>query len=73
MNEERRIERIFYDADGNRTDDSSRAVSAETVEVDASGKVVRKLEGGGLDWKVEQKSIEGDLGELATRPRSSRD
>ena len=68
MHEERRIETIFYDADGNRTDDSSLAVATETVEVDEAGNVIRKLEGGGLDWNVERKSIEGDRGELPTRP-----
>jgi hypothetical protein len=48
-------------------------VSSETVEVDAAGNVIRRLEGGGIDWKVERKSIEGDLGELPTRPESARD
>jgi uncharacterized protein RhaS with RHS repeats len=70
VSKERQIRTIFYDADGNRTEDSSKAVSAETVELDAAGRLIRKLEGGGLDWQVEEKSLEGDLGEISTRPSS---
>jgi uncharacterized protein RhaS with RHS repeats len=65
---ETRIVSILYDADGNRTDDASRAVRGETVEVDAAGNVVRRLTDDGLSWQIDPKSIEGDEGELATRP-----
>jgi hypothetical protein len=64
-----RIETFLYDADGNRTDDESLAVRGELVEVDAEGRVLRRLPQDGLDWQVDPKSLEGDEGELATRPR----
>ena len=64
-----RIETILYDADGNRTDDESVAVRGEVVEIDAAGRVVARRPQEGLDWKVDPKSLEGDEGELATRPR----
>jgi hypothetical protein len=64
-----RIETVLYDADGNRTDDESVAVRGEIVELDADGRVVARRPHDGLDWKVDPKSLEGDEGELATRPR----
>jgi hypothetical protein len=64
-----RIETILYDADGNRTDDESVAVRGEVVELDAAGRVVTRRPHDGLDWQVDPKSLEGDEGELATRPR----
>ena len=64
-----RIETVLYDADGNRTDDESVAVRGEIVELDAEGRVVARRPHDGLDWKVDPKSLEGDEGELATRPR----
>ena len=64
-----RIETILYDADGNRTDDESVAVRGEVVEIDAASRVVARRPQEGLDWKVDPKSLEGDEGELATRPR----
>jgi hypothetical protein len=63
-----RIETILYDAEGNRTDDESRAVRGEILELDAAGRVVGRRPHGGLDWQVDPKSLEGDEGELATRP-----
>jgi hypothetical protein len=63
-----RIETILYDADGNRTDDEALAVRAETVEIDADGKVVETHAHDGLAWEVDPISLEGDLGEAATRP-----
>ncbi len=62
-----RIETILYDADGNRTDDKSVAVRGEVVEVDDAGRVVARHPQ--LDWEVDPISLEGDEGELATRPR----
>jgi len=64
-----RIETVLYDADGNRTDDESVAVRGEIVELDADGRVVARRPHDGLDWRVDPKSLEGDEGELATRPR----
>jgi hypothetical protein len=63
-----RIETFLYDADGNRTDDESLAVRAEIVELDADGRVIGRRPHDGLDWQVDPKSLEGDEGELATRP-----
>jgi hypothetical protein len=68
--EEHRIETFLYDADGNRTEDESLAVRGEIVEVDASGRVVARRPHDRLDWQVDPKSLEGDEGELATRPRA---
>lgn len=64
-----RIETVLYDADGNRTDDESVAVRGELVELDDAGRVVARRPHEGLDWTVDPKSLEGDEGELATRPR----
>ena len=58
------VKSILYDADGNETADEALAVSGVTVEVDRDGKVVAELE----RWEVDPKSLEGDEGELATRP-----
>ena len=63
-----RIETFLYDADGNRTDDESLAVRGEIVELDAAGRVLTRRPHDGLDWKIDPKSLEGDEGELATRP-----
>jgi hypothetical protein len=63
-----RIETFLYDADGNRTDDETVAVRGEIVELDAEGRVLSRRAHEGLDWKVDPKSLEGDEGELATRP-----
>ena len=64
---ESRTKTILYDADGNPTDDESVAVRGEVVEVDDAGRVVARHPQ--LDWEVDPKSLEGDEGELATRPR----
>jgi hypothetical protein len=64
-----RIETVLYDADGNRTDDEALAVRAETVEIDADGNVVATHAHDGLAWEVDPISLEGDLGEAATRPK----
>jgi hypothetical protein len=63
-----RIETFLYDEEGNRTDDESIAVRGELVELDAHGRVLSRRPHEGLDWKVDPKSLEGDEGELATRP-----
>jgi YD repeat-containing protein len=66
-----RIETFLYDADGNRTEDESTAVRGEVVELDAEGRVIATHEHPGLAWKVDPISLEGDPGELATRPKRS--
>jgi len=64
---EPRTETILYDADGNRTDDESVAVRGEVVEVEDAGRLVARHPD--FDWEVDPISLEGDEGELATRPR----
>jgi hypothetical protein len=63
---------ILYDKDGKPTEDESAAVRGEVVELDADGNIVATYPG--LSWKVDPISLDGDEGELATRPtRHSRD
>jgi hypothetical protein len=65
-----RTETILYDGDdGNRTEDESVAVRGEVVEVDEAGRVIARHPHPELDWEVDPKSLEGDVGEMATRPR----
>jgi uncharacterized protein RhaS with RHS repeats len=68
-----RIETVLYDADGNRTEDEAVAVRAETVELDAEGRVIKRHEHDSLAWEVDPISLEGDPGELATRPKHETD
>ena len=63
-----RIETFLYDADGNRTEDESIAVRGEVVELDAEGRVIATHAHDHLGWEVDPISLEGDPGELATRP-----
>jgi hypothetical protein len=63
-----RTETFLYDVDGNRTEDESLAVRGEVVELDDAGRVLSRRPHHGLDWQVDPKSLEGDEGELATRP-----
>ena len=58
---------ILYDKDGNPTDDEAVAVRGEVVELDDRGGVVATYEG--LSWQVDPISLDGDEGELATRPK----
>ena len=67
--EPNRIETFLYDADGNRTEDESVAVRGEVVELDAEGRVIARHAHDGLGWEVDPISLEGDPGELATRPK----
>jgi hypothetical protein len=67
-----RIETLMYDADGKLTEDESLAVRGEVVELDVSGRVIARHPHDGLDWEVDPKSLEGDEGELATRPPHER-
>jgi hypothetical protein len=65
----RRIETFLYDVDGNRTEDEAKAVRAEVVELDAQGRVIATHKHDSLGWEVDPISLEGDAGELATRPK----
>ena len=65
-----RIKTILYNADGNETEDESLAVRGEVVELDESGRIVSRRAHDGLGWEVDPISLEGDEGELATRPQS---
>jgi hypothetical protein len=60
-------ESILYDEDGESTEDDSLAVRGEVVELDARGGIVGTYPA--LSWKVDPISLEGDEGELATRPK----
>ena len=60
------IKSVLYDKDDRRTDDASAAVRGEVVEIDARGNVVASFNS--LAWKIDPKSLDGDEGELATRP-----
>lgn len=60
---------ILYDKDGNPTEDESAAVRGEVVELDAEGNIVAAHQG--LSWKVDPISLDGDEGELATRPTAA--
>lgn len=68
-----RIETVLYDAEGNRTEDEALAVRAETVELDADGNLVKRHAHDSLAWEVDPISLEGDPGELATRPKHETD
>jgi hypothetical protein len=57
---------ILYDKDGKPTEDESVAVSGEVVVLDERGGIVAAYPG--LSWKVDPISLDGDEGELATRP-----
>jgi hypothetical protein len=58
---------VLYDERGRPTTDASLAVRGETLEVDAHGHVVQVAR----RWVVDPKSLDGDLGELPTRPRGT--
>ena len=58
------VRSLLYDADGNQVDDEALAVRGVVVEVDDDGETVREIE----RWEVDPKSLQGDEGELATRP-----
>ncbi|NUR78378.1 MAG: hypothetical protein HOQ28_19100 [Thermoleophilia bacterium] len=57
---------ILYDKDGKPTEEQSFAVRGEVVELDAAGGIVAAYPD--LSWKVDPISLDGDEGELATRP-----
>jgi hypothetical protein len=57
---------ILYDEDGKPTDDESLAVRGVIVELDDRGGIVATYPA--LSWKVDPISLDGDEGELATRP-----
>jgi hypothetical protein len=57
---------ILYDQAGNPTEDESVAARGEVVELDDAGNIVATHPD--LSWKVDPISLDGDEGELATRP-----
>ena len=57
---------ILYDEDGKPTEDQSTAVRGEVVELDDQGGIVATHPD--LSWQVDPISLDGDEGELATRP-----
>jgi hypothetical protein len=56
----------LYDRDGKPTEDQSLAVRGEVVELVRQGGIVATYSG--LSWNVDPISLDGDEGELATRP-----
>jgi hypothetical protein len=61
------IRSVLYDADGNEVEDEARAVRGVVLELDDAGEVVREVE----RWEVDPKSLDGDEGELPTRPHEA--
>jgi hypothetical protein len=61
---------ILYDEDGNPTEDESLAVRGEVVELDDRSRIVGTYPS--LAWHVDPISLDGDAGELATRPTRGR-
>lgn len=57
---------ILYDEDGKPTEDESLAARGEVIELDGRGRVVATYPD--LAWNVDPISLDGDEGELATRP-----
>jgi hypothetical protein len=57
---------ILYDKDGKPTEDQSLSVRGEVVEFDDQHGIVARYPG--LSWSVDPISLDGDEGELATRP-----
>jgi hypothetical protein len=60
------VETVLYDSEGNVTDDRSEAVRGEVIERDDEGNVVRRYPD--LSWEADERALEGDAGEVATRP-----
>jgi hypothetical protein len=58
---------VLYDADGNQVDDEALAVRGVVLELDDRGEVVREVE----RWQVDPRSLDGDEGELPTRPHDA--
>jgi len=61
----------MFDADGNETGDRAHAVRGEVVELDDDGNVVRRYPD--LTWQIDERALEGDAGETATRPEARED
>jgi hypothetical protein len=57
---------ILYDRNGKPTEEQSHAVRGEVVEFDTAGGIVGTYPD--LSWEVDPISLDGDEGELATRP-----
>jgi hypothetical protein len=46
------VQTVFYDVDGNPTDDPTAAVRGEVLEFDTRGIVLRRWTRNGLGWQV---------------------
>jgi hypothetical protein len=55
------------DDEGKPTEDESYAARGEVVELNEQGEIVATYPG--LSWKVDPISLDGEEGELATRPK----
>ncbi|MGZ4370369.1 MAG: hypothetical protein ACXVE1_15725 [Gaiellaceae bacterium] len=60
------IRTILIDADGRPTDDPSRAARGEVVEMAPDGSIIADFPS--LSWSVDPGSLDGNEGQLATRP-----
>jgi hypothetical protein len=58
---------VLYDAEGNEVEDEALAVRGVVLELDEAGEVVREVE----RWQIDPKSLDGDEGELPTRPHAA--
>src|SRR5579859_7949620 len=56
---------LMFDENGNETDDRSRAVRGEVVELDDDGNIVRRYPD--LTWQIDERALEGDAGRRAGR------
>lgn len=64
------IKSILYDKDDKPTGDASVAIRGEVVETDDRGDIIARFDG--LTWTIDPKSLDGDEGEMATRPTKRR-
>jgi hypothetical protein len=65
------VETVLYDAEGNETDDRADAVRGEVIERDDEGRIVKRYPD--LGWATDDRALQGDAGEVATRPERSED
>ena len=63
------VETVLYDVEGNVTGDRSQAVRGEMIERDDEGRIVRRYPD--LSWEADERALQGDAGEVATRPNTS--
>ncbi len=65
------VETVLFDAEGNETDDRAEAVRGEVIERDDEGRIVRRYPD--LGWVTDDRALQGDAGEVATRPNPDED